>query len=110
MRPRSRPMLSTISSVRPRVFIKAPSADESRQLKPLYRAASMAPIHLPTTATTNRINATTQSCQRSSEPICDLEPGDDEEERQQHRDDEVLEPAAHVLGQPGMARHDQADR
>ena len=32
--PRSRPMLSTISSVRPRVFISAPIAAESRRLKP----------------------------------------------------------------------------
>ncbi len=34
MRPRSSPMLSTISSVRPRVFMSAPTAAESRQLKP----------------------------------------------------------------------------
>ena len=60
MRPSSRPMLSTISSVRPRVFISAPSAVESRQLKPLNRAASIAPTHLPTTATTKRTSATTQ--------------------------------------------------
>ena len=33
MTPRSRPMLSTISSVRPRVFISVPIAAESRQEK-----------------------------------------------------------------------------
>ena len=32
--PRSRPMLSTISSVRPRVFISAPRAEESRRENP----------------------------------------------------------------------------
>ena len=31
-----------------------------------------------------------------------------EEQRQQQRDDEVLDPARHVLGQVGVARHDQA--
>ncbi len=34
IRPSSRPMLRTISSVSPRVFMSAPSAEESRQLKP----------------------------------------------------------------------------
>ena len=34
MTPRSSPMFRTISSVRPRVFISAPIAAESRRLKP----------------------------------------------------------------------------
>ena len=44
-------MLSTISSVRPRVFISVPIAVESRQEKRPYRAASVAPRNLPAIAT-----------------------------------------------------------
>ena len=43
----SSPMLSTISSIRPRVFISTPSADASRQLRPVSRAAIALPPNLP---------------------------------------------------------------
>ena len=38
--PRSRPMLSTISSITPRVFISAPKAAALRQPNPVSRAAA----------------------------------------------------------------------
>ena len=47
----SSPIFSTISSIRPRVFISTPSADESRQLSPVIRAAIALPPNLPIDAT-----------------------------------------------------------
>ena len=54
MTPRSSPMLRMISSVRPRVFIRIPTANDSRHLRPTALAAAVDPPHLPSTAT-NRI-------------------------------------------------------
>ena len=51
MSPRSRPMFSTISSVRPRVFMRTPTTVESRRLRPQYLAAAIAPCHFPVIAT-----------------------------------------------------------
>jgi len=51
MTPRSRPMLSTTSSIRPRVFMSTPSALDSRKLRPESRAASVTPPNLPRQAT-----------------------------------------------------------
>jgi hypothetical protein len=48
---RSYPMFSTINSIKPRVFINTPSADESRQLSPVKRAAIVAPPNFPNDAT-----------------------------------------------------------
>src|SRR5580704_11093114 len=48
---RSSPTFSTISSISPRVFINAPSAAASRQLKPVKRAATHVPPNFPTVAT-----------------------------------------------------------
>ena len=50
MTPRSKPMLSTTSSIRPRVFIRMPSALASRQLSPVRRAAIALPPNLPAQA------------------------------------------------------------
>ncbi|OFV84901.1 MAG: hypothetical protein A2W26_08740 [Acidobacteria bacterium RBG_16_64_8] len=49
--PRSYPILSAISSTRPRVFISAPIEIESGQLIPVQRAATMLPPNLPAMAT-----------------------------------------------------------
>src|SRR4029077_9205421 len=43
-------MFSAISSTSPRVFINAPSANESIQFTPVSRAVSIAPPSLPTVA------------------------------------------------------------
>ena len=51
MTPISRPMLSAISSINPRVFINIPRAEASRQPRPLSRAAATVPPNLPTVAT-----------------------------------------------------------
>src|SRR2546426_11017616 len=45
-------MFSTTSSIKPRVFIKTPIENESRQLILVHRAISMLPPNLPATATT----------------------------------------------------------
>jgi len=49
--PRSYPTLSTINSISPRVFIRMPSARESRHVMPVHRAASNPPPSLPAIAT-----------------------------------------------------------
>ncbi len=51
MTPRSYPMLSTMSSIRPRVFIKMPTALASRHLRPVRRAATELPPNFPRVAT-----------------------------------------------------------
>ncbi len=64
--PRSSPMFSTISSVKPRVFISAPIAAESRSEKRLKRAAAIAPTNFPTIATAIRSSVSSQSSGRFS--------------------------------------------
>ena len=49
--PFSSARLSTISSVRPRVFISVPITAAGRQPNPVRRAAIIAPTNLPTIAT-----------------------------------------------------------
>ncbi len=49
---RSRPTLSTISSISPRVFMRVPMAAERRQERPVRRAVSDAPPNLPAAAAT----------------------------------------------------------
>ena len=51
MTPRSSPMLSTMSSIRPRVFISTPRAVASCQRRPVSRAATVLPPNLPRHAT-----------------------------------------------------------
>src|SRR3954454_16276610 len=46
MTPRSSPMLRMMSSVRPRVFIRIPTASDSRQCRPTALAAAVDPPHL----------------------------------------------------------------
>lgn len=46
----SRPMFSTTSSIRPRVFIREPSVSESRHDNPARRAARLVPPSFPATA------------------------------------------------------------
>ena len=72
--PRLRPMLRTISSVSPRVFMRAPIAAESRTLKPLYFAASIAPSHLPAIATPMRSKQRSHRTGRLSRPTSVLRP------------------------------------
>ena len=59
--PFSSARLSTISSVRPRVFMSVPSTADSRQPRPVTRAASIVPPNLQAIATT--VSATRQQQQ-----------------------------------------------
>jgi hypothetical protein len=67
--PRSRPMLSTISSISPRVFINTPSAVASRHPIPIHRAATALPPSFPTTATAVIARHTSQSVGSSRSPM-----------------------------------------
>lgn len=65
--PRSYPIFKTTNSINPRVFIKTPIENESRQLMFVQRAASMLPPSLPATATmiiTKHVNQLAQSLSR----------------------------------------------
>jgi len=67
---RSSPMFKMISSIRPRVFIKAPSRPASRPGIPVARAASAVPATLPTVATTMIRPQKSQSLTVCNAPIC----------------------------------------
>ena len=69
MTPRSRPMLRTMSSIRPRAFIKTPMVADSRQLRPHSLAATRLPPNLPAHATATMRPHRTQACPESSSPI-----------------------------------------
>ena len=103
--PSSRPMFSTISSVRPRVFISAPRPTTPASVAGDARATAIAASHLPAIAT-----ATDHARVRPRAPggragRLGLQAGDDEEERQQHDGDEVLEPPRDVVAEVGAAGH-----
>ena len=66
MTPFSSARLSTISSVSPRVFISVPSTAESRQPRPVTRAASSVPPNLQAIATTHSTRVSSTSSARSS--------------------------------------------
>ena len=67
--PFSSARLRTISSVRPRVFMSVPITADSRQPKPVSRAAIAAPKNLPTIATTISTPVISHSTGRSSRPM-----------------------------------------
>ena len=66
MTPFSSARLSTMSSVRPRVFMSAPITADSRQRRPTTREASTVPPYLHATATTSSTIVSTTSSMRSS--------------------------------------------
>ena len=67
---RSSPMLSTMSSIRPRVFMRMPSADDSRHLRPVMRAATALPPNLPAQATRMMSAHMIQAPRESRRPSC----------------------------------------
>ena len=69
MTPFSSARFSTISSVRPRVFISVPMTSDARQSKPVSRAAIIAPNSLPTIATTISTPVISHRTGRSSRPM-----------------------------------------
>ena len=69
MMPRSSPAFNTISSINPRVFIKAPKTPASRHESPERRAATIVPPNFPTVATRMIAPQTSQSCQSPSSVI-----------------------------------------
>ena len=93
-------MLSTISSIRPRVFIRAPSARRVAPAQAGERAASMLPPNLPAMATT-MISAADQPVRRVVEQA-DLgaQAGEGEEQRQQEDRAERLQPLAQERAEP----------
>ena len=66
--PKSSPMLSTISSINPRVFISTPSAAESRVLIPVSLATKKLPPNLPMQATAIKPAHSSQSLEFASNP------------------------------------------
>src|SRR5439155_14181283 len=67
--PRSRPMLSTISSISPRVFMSTPSAAAVRPSSPARRAEAQVPPNLPIVATTVIRPQTSQADHPDTSPI-----------------------------------------
>ena len=90
------PMLSTTSSIRPRVFIRTPRAKDSRQRMPVERAASMLPPSLPAIATTMIASAEQPAASVAEQADLGAQAGEGEEERQQEHRAEGLEPLAQV--------------
>ena len=108
--PWSSARLRTISSVRPRVFI---SVAEHRRLAPV-EAGDAGGEHRAAELAGDRHHAE-DSCEQDQLRADEGEdvgaqPGEDEEEGQQDGDDEVLDPVGDVLGEAGVAGHDQAGR
>jgi hypothetical protein len=67
--PRSSPMLRTMSSISPRVFIKMPIAAASRHRRPVSLPATKLPPNLPTQATRMMSPHMSQELGLSSNPI-----------------------------------------
>ena len=67
--PKSYPIFKTTNSTNPRVFIKMPIDNESRQLSLVQRAANMLPPSLPATATIIIPKQVSQLDQSLSRPI-----------------------------------------
>ena len=66
--PKSKPTLSTMSSINPRVFIKTPSAAASRVPIPVSRAMQKLPPNLPRQATAISVAHKSQSCRPTTSP------------------------------------------
>jgi len=96
--PRSKPMLSAISSTNPRVFINAPSAKESGQSTPARRAANMLPPSFQRQANHPPIRVVQQS-----------HPGpqarERKKQRQQENRTEVFQPHFQVFAELAAIRH-----
>ena len=67
--PRSYPIFKTISSIRPRVFIKAPKDNESFHVRPTIFAVMELPASLPITATLIIIIQNIHKCPSFKTPI-----------------------------------------
>ena len=68
--PKSRPMLSTMSSIKPRVFMSMPTAAASRVLIPVKRATEKLPPNLPKQATAISAKQSIQSLKPATSPSC----------------------------------------
>ena len=65
----SSPMFKTMSSMRPRVFMRTPSAEASRQPMPVSRAAIAEPPNFPIEATPMMARQTSHSAPVETRPI-----------------------------------------
>ena len=106
-------MLSTISSIRPRVFISMPSAAASRQPRPGQprgRAACRRTCPTRGDEDDQRRRAATRRPPQTR-PICGAHAGEGEEGRQEQHDDEVLQ-ALRVSSRASAAvvRDDRAEQ
>ena len=101
-------MFRAMSSIRPRVFMSAPSCSESLQLIPVKRAASALPPSLPSVATA--MISRHKSHPRSVVEQADLraQPGEGEEQRQQEHRAEVLHAHVELVPEAVTVRHDHA--
>ena len=110
MTPRSRPMLSTINSTSPRVFIRMPSAALSRQSRPMAFAASVVPPNFPTVATTMMTPHSTQSSHALQEADLRSQTRKREERRQEHHAHDVGQALVSLGGDLAVMRNDRADQ
>jgi hypothetical protein len=100
----SRPTLSTMSSIRPRVFIRIPSAVLSRQPSPVSRAATNDPPNLPSVATRMMSPQTSQSVAPLTSLICVRMPVNAKKIGRNSTTTDVLEPQPELLGEPPVVR------
>jgi len=103
MTPRSRPMLSRMSSIRPRAFMRVPTMAEWRQLSPEMRAAGMQAMPLPRIDTEMTMAVTSQRSSSVHQSDPGVQAGVDEEHGQEERCRELLDamrqqPAEFSLG------------
>ena len=108
MTPFSSARFSTISSVRPRVFISVPITNDARQSKPVIRAAIVGAEQLADDRDDDQHERDQPQHRPVEQTDVRSQAGVGEEQRQQDDDDEVLDPVRDVLGQPRVARHDHA--
>ena len=106
MTPISRPMLSTISSISPRVFMSMPSAADIRQSRPVNRAAAHVPPNLPSVATRMITAVKPHACQPETRPISRAHARVRKERRQQQNLHDVFQLVLEIDRHVGVVRND----
>ncbi len=106
----SRPILSTISSIRPRVFIRTPSADESRQLSPGESRRDRAAAELAERRDDHDQRAHHPLLASVDQPDLRAQAGVREEGRQQQHDHDVFEAIGQLARHPAVVRNHRAER
>ena len=107
MTPSSRPMLSTISSISPRVFIRTPSAADVRQSRPVNRAAATRAAELAERGDENDHRRKAPRLPTGNEADLGPHARVREERRQQQDLDDVFELMLEVERHIGVVRNDR---